>query len=80
MDRTIPFFQDFMIRDRFYESYLGFVENIVVDSERLDGVLMYRSENVETAMEVNLLHSLVQSVPAASQSHLAGLQSLSGVV
>ena len=69
-----------MVGDRFYEGYLSFVETIVVDSERLNSGLMYRSENVETVMEVNVLRSLVQSVPAASQSHLAGLQWLSGGV
>ena len=63
-----------MVGDRFYESYFGFVETVVVDSERLNSVLMYRSENVDTVMEVNVLRSPVQSVLAASQSRLAGLQ------
>ena len=69
-----------MVGDRFYKGYLGFVETVVVDSERLNSVLMYSSENVDTVMEVNVLRSLVQFVLAASQSHLAGLQWLSGGV
>ena len=69
-----------MVGDRFYEGYLGFVETVVIDSERLNSVLMYRSENVDTVVEVNVLRSLVQSVLAASQSHLADLQWLSAGV
>ena len=69
-----------MVGDRFYKGYLGFVKTVVVDSERLNSVLMYRSKNVDTVMEVNVLRILVQSVLAPSQSHLAGLQWLSGGV
>lgn len=67
-----------MVRDRFYEGYLGFVETVVVDPERFNSVLMYRSENVDTVMAVNVLRSLVQFVLAALQFHLVGLQWLSG--
>ena len=50
------------------------MEAVVVDSECLNGVLVQRSENVDTVMEINVLRSLEQPVLAAWQSHLAGLQ------
>ena len=49
----------------------------MIDSERLNSVLMYRSEYLDTVMGVKVLRGLVQPVLAAWQSHLAGLQWLS---